>query len=258
MVFWLSFNRFEASKFTKLKYLLLLILIFSLKNYSEAQCYCANTSGCVSGNCGNLSWVTASNCISPVFSPPGASTACNNWYGTWLPINLVSFDLSNSVDASIFLTWTTASELNNDFFEIQKSIDGENFVKHTQVNGSGNSSSLKSYQTLDSFPAVGFNYYRIRQVDFDGRETYYEPKGIFFHPNDQNTIVYPNPVYDNVLYISSIHTVQSIEIIDIHWKVVYTSTETSVIHLNNLNSGVYFIKVNLRNRPSSIHKLLKY
>jgi hypothetical protein len=85
-----------------------------------------------------------------------------------LPIELLSFDgeLKNDV---VYFTWLTASEINNDYFTIERTIDGFNFTKIIKIPGDGTSNVLLSYQAFDARPLFGVSYYRLRQTDYDGK-----------------------------------------------------------------------------------------
>ncbi|MEQ8550822.1 MAG: T9SS type A sorting domain-containing protein [Cyclobacteriaceae bacterium] len=85
-----------------------------------------------------------------------------------LPIELLSF-YGEVIDGRINLQWTTASEINNDFFEVQCSIDGKSFKTIGVVSGNGNSTALINYSFEDRSPNLGLNYYRLKQFDFDGK-----------------------------------------------------------------------------------------
>jgi hypothetical protein len=87
---------------------------------------------------------------------------------TPLPIEMLNFSgVCNN--GTVDLKWATASETNNDFFTIERSIDGANFSAIGNVDGSGNSTALLHYRFTDYDAMAGMNYYRIRQTDFNGQ-----------------------------------------------------------------------------------------
>jgi hypothetical protein len=88
------------------------------------------------------------------------------------PVRLVFFNSSKSGSA-INLKWETLSETNNDYFEILRSVDGQTFSSLTKIKGKGNSSDKNSYSYSDFNPLRGTNYYKLKQVDFDGTEVIY-------------------------------------------------------------------------------------
>lgn len=91
---------------------------------------------------------------------------------TWsLPIELLSFDAKTRSEV-VDLSWTTATEINNDFFTVERSIDGKIFTSIGKVKGAGNSSTKRNYKLTDTKPVNGINYYRLKQTDFDGAYSY--------------------------------------------------------------------------------------
>lgn len=105
---------------------------------------------------------------------PSAITYQDFWkldIGIQLPVELISFTGTATAEGNM-LKWSTASEFNNDYFGVERSVDGELFNTIANVDGKGNCISTSDYYFLDtSFPA-GANYYRLRQTDFDGTYTY--------------------------------------------------------------------------------------
>ena len=87
--------------------------------------------------------------------------------GTPLPIELLSFS-GNSLDDANILEWTTSTELDNDYFIVERSSNGSDFEEIQKVDGAGNSNSAISYSIRDNDPLNGINYYRLKQTDFSG------------------------------------------------------------------------------------------
>ncbi|MEO1652916.1 MAG: T9SS type A sorting domain-containing protein, partial [Bacteroidota bacterium] len=96
-------------------------------------------------------------------------TACND--NVSLPIQLLSFNGINRGE-DIQLQWTTISEINNEKFVIERSKDGRNFEEIAQIDGAGNSQRLIEYTYHDTQPFIGVNYYRLKQIDFNGSFSY--------------------------------------------------------------------------------------
>lgn len=88
-----------------------------------------------------------------------------------LPVELTRFT-GQPANEGIVLNWSTASEKNNDHFDIERSIDGKNFEKIGIQKGKGTTSAASEYKFLDKHPQKGLNYYRLKQVDFDGTHEY--------------------------------------------------------------------------------------
>lgn len=88
-----------------------------------------------------------------------------------LPVELLSFT-GQATDNSVMLKWSTASEVNNSYFSVERSNDGLNFKEITVVQGAGTTNSLKNYSFEDKYPIKGRLYYRLKQVDFNGQFDY--------------------------------------------------------------------------------------
>jgi hypothetical protein len=94
-----------------------------------------------------------------------------------LPVELVDFS-ARAVGDEVQVNWSTASEINNDYFTLERSTDGENFEPIQQLDGAGNSTELIYYACVDKEPLPGVSYYRLRQTDYDGKYSYSEIKAV--------------------------------------------------------------------------------
>ncbi len=120
------------------------------------------------------------------------------WYtynnGT-LPVTLVNFTANVTTNKTVALNWSTASEISNKLFVVERSADGVNFTAVDSVAGNGNSSVQNNYAATDSQPLDGINYYRLKQVDKDGKATYSNVVTVNINKAAINYFsVYPNPV----------------------------------------------------------------
>ncbi len=113
-----------------------------------------------------------------------------------IPVELIDFK-AQKVNQAVKLLWSTATELNNAFYAIERSENGKSFDKIGEINGYGNSNVLKTYQFIDEKPMSTVNYYRLRQVDFDGKETVYKTVSVNFGKNT-TTKVYPSIAKDKI------------------------------------------------------------
>ena len=124
------------------------------------------------------------------FSPFSlASSTMNNP----LPIELLSFSADVTKLDKVQLIWQTASEIDNDYFTIERSEDGYNWEEISIIVGAGNSNSLLSYQTMDNAPYPGISYYRLKQTDFDGQFTHSQIVSVVIEGNLPKIVIYPNP-----------------------------------------------------------------
>lgn len=111
-----------------------------------------------------------------------------------LPVELLHFNV-NPLGYDVQLTWATASETNNDKFEIYKSLDGEKWVLFDRLLGNGTSTIRQDYQLLDQNPYWGINYYKLAQIDFDGKSEILGVRSIDFSDHrNTNVKIFPNPV----------------------------------------------------------------
>ncbi|HUX83908.1 MAG TPA: hypothetical protein VMV20_01655 [Chitinophagaceae bacterium] len=109
------------------------------------------------------------------------------------PVNLVTFNATR-LDSAAKLDWTTGSEHNNDHFDVERSGNASDFIKIGSVLGAGNSQEENDYTFLDLHPQPGVNFYRLRQVDFDGKATYSRVVSVDFGGGVENDFkIFPNP-----------------------------------------------------------------
>jgi len=177
-----------------------------------------------------------------------------------LPIRLLSFDAKAKGD-EIYISWSTMSETNNDYFLVEKSPDGVDFEELSKINSKGDSKSLQEYSCIDQNPYNGINYFRLKQVDFDGKSQYSKIISVVVEQSDFAAIS-PNPFNDYVVVNSNFSQENNkIQIIDIKGNVVYNSTlptgkNNTKIYLPGLKSGIYFMKIYNSNFKKTL-KLIK-
>lgn len=109
-----------------------------------------------------------------------------------LAVDLLYFE-AVSLKSKVVLKWETASEINNNYFLVERSVDGKSFSQIGNVPGQGNSNNLSFYEFEDLKPNSGINYYRIAQVDFDNKYSYSEIKAVEFF-NEFSIRIKPNPI----------------------------------------------------------------
>ncbi len=110
-----------------------------------------------------------------------------------LPIELVDFS-GEPKPYGVVLSWTTASEVNNDYFTVYHSASGANFESIGTVKGHGTTNATNNYTLTDLKPAIGKNYYQLKQTDFDGKSTSGEVISVTVVNLDPLVKIYPNPV----------------------------------------------------------------
>ncbi len=117
-----------------------------------------------------------------------------------LPISLSSFNAS-VVGKRVDVKWTTQSEINNDYFTIERSVDNISYQSLGRVDGRGTSTQTNNYLYIDNYPLQGISYYRLRQTDFNGRtETF--PAVVVTMKSTSGFSIYPNPSNSPVVHLS--------------------------------------------------------
>jgi hypothetical protein len=170
-------------------------------------------------------------------------------YGLIFPTSLSS-ELTNfeghPLSKNIELTWQTASEKDNERFDIERSTDGKLFSKIGQTKGHGTTNQVQNYDYVDTNPFSGVNYYRLKQVDTDGQFTYSKTVSVEMSNAGKNISVYPNPVKDKVTIETTIQGDYSVELFDITGKLLQAhkaNQPTMQLTINDLPNGVYMISV---------------
>jgi hypothetical protein len=166
-----------------------------------------------------------------------------------LPIELVSFNCANIDRNTNELNWKTASESNNDYYAIERSADGLIFEEIGKQNGAGNSLVYIYYSYKDQNPSKGVSYYRLKQVDFNGKFTYSDICSVI-NNGDGGMVFYPNPV-ENILtieYNSSDNPKSNVvSVTDVAGKLVQVNPSfvdsKIIIDCSDLPEGIYFLKV---------------
>ncbi|NLR91952.1 T9SS type A sorting domain-containing protein [Flammeovirga agarivorans] len=167
-----------------------------------------------------------------------------------LPVELIYFE-AYEYESAVELIWETASEINNSHFVLEKSQDKVNWYEITQVQGMGNSNIAMNYSFMDENPYPGVSYYRLTQVDFDGKYEMFEP--IMYKNGEEvitNILAFPIPS-EKIVTITSTQDIlkERIQIfnsigVSVQHLVNIESMETKHIQLNieELKQGVYYFK----------------
>ncbi|MBK7684379.1 MAG: T9SS type A sorting domain-containing protein [Bacteroidetes bacterium] len=166
--------------------------------------------------------------------------------GNSLPIELISFN-GVAMNNYNLLEWSTSSEINNDYFTIEKSLSGTQFENIGIVDGAGNSTILKQYQFKDLLPGKELNYYRLKQTDFNGSYTY--SNIIAIQPNKKSGIGYTYNGSDQQLMVFCYECNNenyNIDITDATGRFIHHSDFTGnnvIINADQFAKGYYFIRI---------------
>lgn len=157
------------------------------------------------------------------------------------PVEWLSFS-GKEIETTISLEWSTANEVNNDHFIIEKSTDGSFFNKIGEVDAVGNSQEIQNYQFSDLSPGQGILYYRLKQVDIDGAFSYSTVLELSVE-GAQQVSLYPNPVSDRLEVRGSGKELIVYSILGQKLKYQRLQSEFELIDLSDLQKGTYLIQV---------------
>jgi len=180
---------------------------------------------------------------------------------TPLPVELIDFHLESN-DRDVDIIWTTASELNADYYLLSKSKSGKSFNNFANVQAAGTTSSVSNYRSIDSTPYSGISYYKLTQVDFDGVRTHYGPLSVN-RQQEQSFVLVPNPT-KGAFKLKSAISIEGNTHLTIfsplgklvnQFKLSPEDINYKYIDLD-LKPGVYFVKVSQENGLSKSLKLV--
>lgn len=166
------------------------------------------------------------------------------------PVDLLSFD-AYPQGKKAKLEWATANELNNSGFEVQRSTDGKEWEVIGWVDGHSNSAVEREYTMVDKAPFMGTNYYRLKQVDFDGTFEYSDVRSATFSFTSEVATIYPNPAMDymNISFPADLRGELHMEVLDANRTIVFeevidvTRGMVKTFDTNDLPSGMYTLKL---------------
>ncbi|PKP43879.1 MAG: hypothetical protein CVT95_11660, partial [Bacteroidetes bacterium HGW-Bacteroidetes-12] len=165
---------------------------------------------------------------------------------TPLPITLTSFTGKELSSTSNLLEWTTSSEINNDFFTLERSTDAVNFEPIATIKGAGNSNQVLNYEFIDQLQTSNLKlqtvYYRLKQTDFDGQFEYFDVIAITRKETTEIKAFY----FDKQLHIQTTNPKENavIKIMDITGRIVFeTIGNSKIINLSLLSKGIYIYQI---------------
>ena len=226
-----------------------------LKREGTGNWFCPGTHNVPSGSNGN-----------PSISRAGVSGWSNFGFGggdpNVLPIELVSFTARCQNDI-IKINWTTASEVNNSHFVLQRGLMDNQWVDISTINGQGNSSTNVNYSFVDK-NSYQNTMYRLIQVDFDGKKTFFNPILVQCSDNKMlnNMMIYPNPFNGelNIILDNTEYNNVTLEIIDMNGKVILSEkfSEETQIRLSTIHiqRGIYTLRI-ITDTKTEVFKVVK-
>ena len=170
-----------------------------------------------------------------------------------LPVTLLSFDAVLENDA-VNLNWITSSEINNNYFQVERSTNGFDWNTIGQIKGHGSSQTQNNYAAVDNLSdivASGTLYYRLKQVDYNGGFTYSEIRPVEITLKTFAVQTYPNPAnqYINIDWMSSNGAVTQLRLVNTNGIQVYANNISGIgalhqqINMEGFPSGNYILQV---------------
>ena len=185
---------------------------------------------------------------------------------TPLAVDWLSFTAQLTEDKEGLLKWTTTREVNNDYFVVERSNNGRDFIAVAEVDAKGHTNTIQHYQVIDLNIANGLNYYRIKQIDWNGAYSYSQIRQLYVE--DGIFTVYPNPTTDKVNLDFGLELNESIEVkvFNAAGQLLYSnqiasisnSIELSFATMNIHTAGLYLIRAKTEKaifNPVSIVKM---
>jgi hypothetical protein len=189
-----------------------------------------------------------------------------------LPVELLEFTVKwkSEQQKKANVKWSTASEINSDYFDVERSEDGINFTKVARVKASGYSNQVVEYSINDDLSNDHNNlfYYRLNQMDLDGKQKYSEIRTLYRSKISEPVIqVFPNPFTDQVTVniLTNRSEEVNIHLYDAIGKMVYSGKmdvlsnklTANNLEINNLSVGSYSLTVEFNNQLK-VYKLIKF
>jgi hypothetical protein len=180
-----------------------------------------------------------------------------------LPVSFSAFTVKAD-GCKALLEWQTGMEQNNSHFVVERSTNGNDFTAIGRVGAVGNSNSLNTYRFTDEAPSSGVNYYRITQVDFDGKHSSTDIKAIRIQCNGNAVAIkaYPNPATSQV-NIQSGKAVAQVNVVSSNGQTVmkYVPSQnqggTFSLNIQRVQKGIYLLQVVNKDGTVDVIKLLK-
>ncbi len=175
-----------------------------------------------------------------------------------VPLKIMNYELRMMNEKQIESRWVTANEVNVSHFNIQRSVNGKDFITIGKI--SANNKSLNEYQFTDDrlpFTVDGSLYYRIESVDFDGRKQYSVIRNVELRIRNNGISIYPNPAKEQVTITCK--DAKELIIVDYSGKTIYQSTvdrRPLTVNLKQLSKGVYVVKAILNTEEIKTEKLV--
>ncbi len=169
-----------------------------------------------------------------------------------LPVELTTFTATRQME-DVQLSWSTATEINNDFFRVQRSVDGSRFQELATRSGHGTTSQPQQYSFLDRNPGAGQWYYRLEQIDLDGKSSFSPLVTVQLDGETSASHVYPNPLSGQTIQLQrqadrdgdiQVHILALDQSVLLHQNIYqHQGGNQWELSLPDLQPGIYFLRL---------------
>ena len=190
---------------------------------------------------------------------------------TPLPVELLEFDANINGD-KVDINWVTSSEINNDYFTVEKSINAKDWEEILIVGGAGNSNELREYFDVDYKPFEGLSYYRLKQTDFNGDYKYFNIVPVKYDKNNTGEgaiSLLPNPVntgetirieFQNIVESELFLVIRDVQGKDVYSKIFINIEDGMLVGVpidSSIPKGVYLVIATSENQMYSQKLVIK-
>lgn len=164
---------------------------------------------------------------------------------TWIKVS------ATKEHKSVKVSWSTTNEVDNKLFEIERSSDGKSFERIGQKAAASNPVTINSYSFIDIQPGTGVNYYRIKQIDLNGKSSYSPVATVDFDPKTALTITNYG---QKMIVIDGVEGNGLLQVFDVNGKIVAMRqvVNSETFGFDNLENGVYFCKLENNARTTTL------
>ena len=184
-----------------------------------------------------------------------------NSISSTLPVVWISFT-ATKVDEKVLLNWSTASDINHNYFTVQRSKNGTNCDNIKEIPKSVNSTGVSTYTAYDETPYSDISYYRLQQTDMDGKHSYSVIRSINMNMLASTISVYPNPATERIIVTLPAIGKNEVTILNSEGQVirpsVLTTGTTVSFNISNLKNGYYFVHIKNSSVSGSKKILIKH
>ncbi len=242
--------------------ILFLLVLFTVQ--VQAQKAVTSSGGSATGSGGTVEYSIGLIDYSAISSTAGSvyQGVQQPYPGSAFPVTMLSFK-ATKVETKVLLQWETSTEINSKTFEVQRSENGSTFIKTIgHLAAAGTSNSIKRYSLIDQQPLKGWNYYRVKETDLDGKFIYTKIAGVNFDLAENTAIVYPNPATDKMVVMieNFVSNTFSYQLYDLSGKLLSGNKiidSQTTIELKNLPSATYYLKIIKDNKVTTTFKIIK-